>query len=135
MQSIETKRKNEKATREKARRDFIDWQKAGKNQLVVRLGKKNAVKGYIAIISLAYISIVIGVVIELLGIMDGIPVWSLITLVTIPLAFKSIKTTTIYYNNPKKLIPANAMTIQVHTLTGILLCCAYLPTIFGITIF
>ena len=87
----------------------------GKNHLVVRLGKKQAVKGYILLMLLTYLILVISVVTETL------PPISLIAMLTFPLAIKSIKIAQSYYDNNIKLVPANASTIMNHLFTGLLL--------------
>ncbi|HEX9974241.1 MAG TPA: 1,4-dihydroxy-2-naphthoate octaprenyltransferase [bacterium] len=87
----------------------------GKTHLVVRLGKKQAVKGYILIMLLTYLIVVLGVV------TDTLPPVSLIALLTLPLAFKSIKIAQTNYEDSLKLVPANASTIMNHLFTGSLL--------------
>lgn len=87
----------------------------GKNHLVVRLGKKQAVKGYILIMLLTYLIVVLGVV------TDTLPPISLIALLTLPLALKSIKIAQANYDDSIKLVPANASTIMNHLVTGLLL--------------
>lgn len=94
-----------------ARADHV----VGKNHLVVRLGKKQAVKGYILIMLLTYLIVVLGVV------SDTLPPVSLIALLTLPLAFKSIKIAQLNYDDSIKLVPANASTIMNHLFTGLLL--------------
>ena len=87
----------------------------GKKHLVVRLGKKQAVKGYIIMMLLTYLIVVLGVV------TDTLPPISLIALFTLPLAFKSIKIAQANYDDSIKLVPANASTIMNHLFTGLLL--------------
>ncbi len=87
----------------------------GKNHLVVRLGKKHAVKGYILLILLTYLVAVVGVV------TDTLPPISLMALLTLPLAFKSIKIAQENFDDSLKLAPANASTIMNHIFTGLLL--------------
>ncbi|MCU0645556.1 MAG: 1,4-dihydroxy-2-naphthoate octaprenyltransferase, partial [bacterium] len=87
----------------------------GKKHLVVRLGKKQAVKGYILIMLLTYLIVVLGVV------TDTLPPVSLIALLTLPLAFKSIQIAQANYDDSLKLVPANASTIMNHLFTGLLL--------------
>lgn len=87
----------------------------GKNHLVVRLGKKQAVTYYILILLLTYFIVVVGVV------TDTLPPISLIALLTLPLAFKSIKIAQAHYDDSIKLVPANASTIMNHLFTGLLL--------------
>jgi len=87
----------------------------GKTHLVVRWGKKQAVKGYILMIIFTYLVVVLGVV------TDNLPPITLISLLTIPIALKAIKTAQQYYDDNIKLAPANAGTIMNHLFTGILL--------------
>ncbi len=94
-----------------ARADFA----VGKNHLVVRLGKKQAVKGFILIMLLTYLIVAVGVV------TDTLPPISLIALLTLPLAFKAIQIAQVNYDDSLKLAPANASTIMNHLFTGLLL--------------
>lgn len=90
-------------------------QAVGKNHLVVRLGKEKAVKGYILMMLLTYAIVVIGVVTDML------PPFSLLALITLPIAFKSIRIAQANYDDSLKLAPANASTIMNHLFTGLLL--------------
>ncbi|MDZ7264441.1 MAG: 1,4-dihydroxy-2-naphthoate octaprenyltransferase [candidate division KSB1 bacterium] len=90
-------------------------QAVGKNHLVVRLGKERAVKGYILMMLLTYAIVVVGVV------TDTLPPFSLLALITLPIAFKSIRIAQVNYNDSLKLAPANASTIMNHLFTGLLL--------------
>ena len=92
----------------------------GKNHLVVRLGKKQAVKVYILIMLLTYLIVVLGVV------TNTLPPISLIAMLTLPLAFKSIKIAQANYEDSLKLVPANASTIMNHLFTGLLLIISFL---------
>jgi hypothetical protein len=47
-------------------------------------------------------------------------------LLTVPLTFGAVRTALRHYAESPKLAPANAATIQIHLLTGLLLCLAYL---------
>jgi len=87
----------------------------GKNHLVVRLGKRQAAKGFILIMLLTYLIVVLGVA------TDTLPPISLIAMLTLPLAFKSIKIAQTNYDDSLKLVPANASTIMNHLFTGLLL--------------
>jgi len=91
----------------------------GKNHWVVRLGKEKAAVGYMFIMFFTYLSLVIGVV------TDVLPPLTLLGLLTLPLAVKSIKVTMNHYNDSLKLVPANATTILNHLLTGLLLSLSY----------
>lgn len=87
----------------------------GKNHLVVRLGKKRAVTGYILLMVATYLAVVIGVV------ADSLPPITLSALLTMPIAFKAIKVAQENYEDSAKLVPANISTILNHLLTGLLL--------------
>ncbi|MBC8183165.1 1,4-dihydroxy-2-naphthoate octaprenyltransferase [candidate division KSB1 bacterium] len=87
----------------------------GKNHLVIRLGKKRAVTGYVLLMIATYLAVVIGVV------TDSLPPITLIALLTMPIAFKAIKVAQENYEDSAKLVPANVSTILNHLLTGLLL--------------
>ena len=98
--------------------EFPDYPADGavdKDTLVVILGRRAAVPGYIALIFGAYGAIVLGVLLALL------PWITLIALLTLPLAWKGIQGARRFYADTPRLIPTNAITIQVHLLTGLLL--------------
>ena len=88
---------------------------AGKNHLVIRLGKKRAANGYIFLMLATYLVVVIGVV------TDNMPPVTLSALLTIPIAIKAIKIARENYDDSAKLVSANVNTILNHLLTGILL--------------
>ena len=87
----------------------------GKNTLIVVLGPEKARTGYVALISSAFISIII------LAINGTLPMLSLIALLAIYYGISATKTLYKYYNN-RLLQPANWGTIIMHSVTGILLC-------------
>ena len=87
----------------------------GKNHLIVRLGKKRAVTGYIFLMIATYLAVVISVVTDIL------PPITLISLLTTPIAIKAIKVAQENYEDSMKLVPANVSTILNHLLTGLLL--------------
>jgi 1,4-dihydroxy-2-naphthoate octaprenyltransferase len=98
--------------------EFPDYSADGavdKNTLVVVLGRRAAVPGYYALIMGAYVVIVLGVVLSLL------PWVTLVALLTLPLAWRGIQGARRFYADTPQLIPTNAITIQVHLLTGLLL--------------
>ncbi|MFQ5836463.1 MAG: 1,4-dihydroxy-2-naphthoate octaprenyltransferase [Candidatus Bathyarchaeia archaeon] len=99
--------------------DYTADKYVGKNTCVVRLGRKRAADVYTAIMIATYVSIALGVGLKLM------PVVSLISLATIPMALKAIKIAREHYGEPSKLVPANASTITIHLLTGILLALGY----------
>ena len=94
--------------------------RAGKRTIVVRLGLEKASRAFGFIMICAYLPVIIGTAAGLM------PRMSLIALGTVPLALKAIGVARREYAEPKKLAPANALTIACHTLTGALLALAYL---------
>jgi 1,4-dihydroxy-2-naphthoate octaprenyltransferase len=91
---------------------------ADKRTLVVKLGRRGAVPGYIALMLGTYLSIALGVSLGLL------PWPTLIAFLTLPLAMRGIQGLCRFFDQTPQLIPSNAMTIQVHLLTGLLLVAA-----------
>jgi 1,4-dihydroxy-2-naphthoate octaprenyltransferase len=90
----------------------------GKNNLVVVLGAARARYGYLALVVAAFSAIIIMVVMGLS------PMLSLIALLGTYLAFKATGTLFEHYNDAG-LKPANAGTINLHLVTGILLIIGY----------
>ena len=86
----------------------------GKTHLVARLGKEKAVWGYLVLTLAAYVSILIPVMAR------AVPPYCLLGLVTLPIAMKAINVAVANYADSPKLAPANAATIQLHMLTGLL---------------
>lgn len=102
--------------------EFPDYEAdraVGKNHLVVRLGKKRGVKGYAAIQVAAYLSIIAAVGSK------ALPTFALLAILPLPLSLKAIKTALSHYGQSSALVPANALTIRVHLLVGLLLCLGY----------
>ncbi|MCK4777174.1 MAG: 1,4-dihydroxy-2-naphthoate octaprenyltransferase [Actinomycetia bacterium] len=95
--------------------DYEPDKSVGKNHLIVLLGRKNASKGYIVLISLIYLSILIPVVMNIL------PLTFLLAAITIPIAVKAVKVTLNNYNKIEEIIPAMAAQIQLHLMIGLLL--------------
>jgi 1,4-dihydroxy-2-naphthoate octaprenyltransferase len=93
--------------------------KAGKRTLIVRLSSATAVNGYLAIMLATYAIIVVGVV---TGIM---PIAAALGLLTVPMAYRAFDILRRNYAYPYRLIPANANTVFVHLLTGLLLFAGY----------
>lgn len=97
-------------------------QRAGKETLVVRLSDRSIIAGYAILMGSSYLIILIGVIAGMLS-----PA-SLIALVTIPMMWNAFRTLRRHYGYPYRLIPANATTIFVHLLSGMLLFWAYIGT-------
>jgi len=93
--------------------------KTGKRTLIVRLSSPAAINGYLLIVLAAYVIIVAGVI---AGVM---PVATLLGLLTLPMAWNAFNTLRKNHAYPYRLIPANATTIFVHLLTGLLLFAGY----------
>lgn len=91
----------------------------GKMNWVVRLGKKKALKIYKLLFILAYAFFpLISIILRN---------WSwLLGFSTAPLALQAVKTAQIYYNDIPRLIKANARTVQVYMLTGVIMVIAAL---------
>jgi 1,4-dihydroxy-2-naphthoate octaprenyltransferase len=103
--------------------EFPDWaadEASGKRHLVVRMGRQRAVYGYYAILAATYLSIVIGVSTQILT------PWALLGLLTIPMAIKAIKVAHANFADPAKLVPANAATVGIHLMTGLLMTVGYM---------
>lgn len=95
--------------------DYKADKEVGKNHLVVRFGRKKAAFGYVIFMLLTYMSLIIGLITNML------PPWTLLGLLTLPLAFKAIRVTLEFYDDSQKLVRANALTIQNHLITGVLM--------------
>ena len=96
--------------------DYDGDKAVGKRTLVVILGKRNAVFLYQILLASAYFSIISLVVTGLL------PLASLIVFITLPVALKAFRTSKNNYDKIHELLPANAATIGLHSMIGILLC-------------
>ncbi|MHA2297750.1 MAG: UbiA family prenyltransferase [Candidatus Hodarchaeales archaeon] len=95
-------------------------EKAGKITMVVRMGKKKAVSLLPIQFLIAYAWIVIFVILGVL------PYTALIALITFPLLPKIGVISMHNYNEGQKLEPANAMTVMVHLVTGLMLITGYI---------
>ena len=91
----------------------------GKKTIPVVLGRERAVWGYVLLMVAAYVLILIGVALALF------PPTLLLALLTLPLAYRGIMGAMRFYNDTPRLVPTLATTIQVHLLTGLLLCVSY----------
>ncbi len=88
---------------------------AGKFHWIARIGRRRAVKGYHLLLGFTYLSILFSV---LFGIL---PVWSILSFATLPLAFQAAWILQRSYNRIPDLIPAMALTIMIHLSVGLLL--------------
>lgn len=99
--------------------DYIEDRRAGKLNLVARFGRKTGVGLFIVSLLSAYGAILAGVII------GKIPPLGLISLLTLPIAFKTISILKNHYQDPVKMAPANLGMICTHNFTAILLSFAY----------
>lgn len=100
--------------------DYAADKAAGKWHLVVRLGKSKASLGFVFIIIATYASIIFSVAFSI------VPVYMLIALMTMPLAILAARFALTYHSETPNLIPANAATINIHLLTGLMLSIGYI---------
>jgi 1,4-dihydroxy-2-naphthoate octaprenyltransferase len=92
----------------------------GKDHLVVRLGRRKAALGYLVLMVATYAVIVLAALLRITS------PFTLIALATLPVAIRAIVVARANYDEYLKLVPANAATVFVHLLTGLLLSAAYL---------
>ena len=100
--------------------DYHADKMAGKNTIIVIMGKERAIKGFYFLLVSSYLVITLGVTAGI------IPLPSLLSLITLPLAWKTIKIAGANYTNTKDLIPAMSNTIIIHLTVGLLLSSGYL---------
>jgi 1,4-dihydroxy-2-naphthoate octaprenyltransferase len=91
----------------------------GKNHWVVRLGRRRSATLYGLALAAVYLALAAGV---LFGVVTP---FALLGLLTLPLALKAYRVARVHYDHPKELTPANAATIQIHLLTGVLITLGY----------
>lgn len=100
--------------------DYHADKSVGKRNAVVILGKKRAIVVYHVLLASVYAWIVVLAAVRL------IPALCLISLLTFPLALKAYTASEKNYNKIYELLPANASTIGLHFLIGLLLCLGFL---------
>ena len=93
--------------------------RAGRRTLVVRLGKRRSARVYLALLSLCYVTVLVFVSLRLIS------PFSLIVLVTAPVAARCAAVSLTSYDSRERLVPANAGTIVLHLSFGLLLSVAY----------
>ena len=103
--------------------DYLEDRKAGKMNLVARFGREAGVKLFVLSLLSAYGAILAGI---LLG---RVPIIGLISLLTLPIAYKTVSILRAHYQDSVKMAPANLGMICTHNITAILLIIAY--TIIG----
>ncbi|MGC9398939.1 MAG: prenyltransferase [Anaerolineae bacterium] len=92
----------------------------GKRHWVVRLGRRRALLLYGGFFLAAYLTLGANV-------LTGIgPIWTLLGLLPFPLAWRAWRIASRHYEASPDLRPANALTIQVHLLSGFFIVVGYL---------
>lgn len=89
--------------------------KAGKRTLVVRMSPAMVIRGYVVSVAIAYAVIVIGVITAVL------PWPTLIALLTIPLAYQTLRGLKAHYDSPYQLMPYLGKNVNLHLYSGLLL--------------
>ncbi len=92
---------------------------AGKRTLIVRFSSAQVQAGYAVTVAAAYVCIVAEVVARVT------PVWTLLALATVPLAWRVRKGLRANYGDPYALMPTMQSNILLHLLTGLLLVIGY----------
>jgi 1,4-dihydroxy-2-naphthoate polyprenyltransferase len=89
--------------------------RAGKRTLVVRMQPAAVIRGYVAAVAVAYLVVIAGIVF-------GVLPWpTLISLVTIPLAYQTWKGLKAHYDSPYQLMSYLGKNVNLHLSTGLLL--------------
>lgn len=104
--------------------DYTADKAVGKQQLVVRLGRKRAAKGYVVLLASAYLTIILGICLHWISSGLGPPLLALLGFLTLPLAVRNIKLATTHYDSVL-LAPANATTPILYLGTGLLICLGF----------
>jgi 1,4-dihydroxy-2-naphthoate octaprenyltransferase len=92
----------------------------GRRTLVVRLGRRRGVVLYGVVTLAAYPAVAVGAT------AGPMPRFCLLALATLPLALKAVLAARRFYDDPRRLAAANALTIVTHLATGALLIVGYL---------
>lgn len=100
--------------------DYEVDRQGGKNNLVARFGRHAAIYMYTSGLIVSYLLPPIGVYLQLF------PPYTLLALLSLPVAWKSLNLLIKYSDDPIRMAPANLAMIKVHTLTGFALIGAYL---------
>lgn len=103
--------------------DYEADKTANKKNWVVRMGKEKGTRVFALLFMLAYAAF------PLIAVIYRNPVW-LLGLLSIPVALRSVKTARKEFGCIPKLIPANAGTVQVYQITGIVMVIASLSNRF-----
>jgi 1,4-dihydroxy-2-naphthoate octaprenyltransferase len=99
--------------------DYTADKAVGKNHLVVRLGKRKAMFGYAVLMVSTYVSVILFVALDLIS------QYTLLVLISLPLAIQGLYYARKYYSSSTDLVPANALAVISHLMIGILLIVGY----------
>jgi 1,4-dihydroxy-2-naphthoate octaprenyltransferase len=102
--------------------DYFEDRKGGKLNLVARLGREKGMWLFIVSLFSAYAAILTGVV------LGRIPVLGLISVLTFPIAARTVAILRTHYQETESMAPANLGMICVHNFTAILLILSYFVT-------
>jgi 1,4-dihydroxy-2-naphthoate polyprenyltransferase len=99
----------------------------GKRTLIVRLPERPAVVVYVLLQALTYLLILGGVALASVPRLAAyaFPAWSLLGLLTLPLAARASLLLARNYRYPYRLVPTNAAAVRLHLLTGVLFAAGY----------
>jgi 1,4-dihydroxy-2-naphthoate octaprenyltransferase len=100
--------------------DFHADTKTGKRNLVVRLGREKARIGYSVLLLSAYLAVGAMLIFNLM------PARLLVLFAASPLALIGVFQLWKYHSESARLAPACGLTIGLHLITGILLCCVFI---------
>lgn len=103
--------------------DYEDDLKSGKKCMPVRFGQANTHKILVIATLIAYLTLILGVIFEVF------PIWTLIGLLTLPIAFGMLKQAG-HYTETKFYTPAMTKAIALTSIMGILLSVGYGVTFF-----
>ncbi|MGC8874408.1 MAG: 1,4-dihydroxy-2-naphthoate octaprenyltransferase [Chloroflexia bacterium] len=92
----------------------------GKDHLVVRMGRKRAAAVYGILLAATFLSLLGGVL------LDRVTPYALLGLLAVPWAWMAYRIARVHYDHPRELTPANALTIRIHLVTGLLMAAGYL---------
>lgn len=93
---------------------------AGKNTLIVSMGRERARKGFYSLLLGTYLFIILGTILRI------VPWTVIVSLLTFPLAWKAMKIVHSNYSSTQELIPAMSSTVTIHLSVGILLSLGYI---------
>ncbi|TES86717.1 1,4-dihydroxy-2-naphthoate octaprenyltransferase [Candidatus Aerophobetes bacterium] len=99
--------------------DYACDKGAGKDTLIVKVGRERARKGFYSLLIGSYLFIILGILLRI------VPWTVIVSLFTFPLAWKAMKIAHSNYVNTQRLIPAMSSTVTIHLTVGLLLSFGY----------